>query len=477
MQNQANGALAILGQVPAGVVYMAAPTIEALRTRQADIQAASQALIEAADEAGEDLSDEALATIEANREEALRIGRQIQAREAVGVTATAGRRTQPDEAARSTVGQVSNTAGRPTVPAQPRANDPRGGFTNFGEFATAVRHASRREAPVVDNRLSIQNATLSTYGQEGVGADGGWAVPPEFRAAIMEKVQGPDSLLSRCDVQVTSSNNMSFPVDETTAWQSTGGIQAYWEGEAAAMTQSKPALQDRNLRLHKLTALVPVTEELLADVPSMDAYLRSKAPQKIDYKVSNAIYDGTGVGQPLGVLNANCTVTVSKETSQPADTFLSENIFKMWSRMYAPCRRNAVWLINQDAEPQLYNLQIHAKNVAQAENVSGIPVYVPPGGINGAPYGTLMGRPVIAHEVCKTIGDKGDIMLADFSKYLAVIKAGGIRTDSSIHLFFDQDVTAFRFIFRVAGQPWWESAISRANGTNTLSSFVVLEAR
>ena len=63
--------------------------------------------------------------------------------------------------------------------------------------------------------------------------------------------------------------------------------------------------------------------------------------------------NGTGAGQPLGLLNADATISVAKETGQAAATVLSENIFGMWARLHAPRRQNAVWLINQEIEPQL----------------------------------------------------------------------------------------------------------------------------
>jgi hypothetical protein len=46
-----------------------------------------------------------------------------------------------------------------------------------------------------------------------------------------------------------------------------------------------------------------------------------------------------------------------------------------------------------------------------------------------------------------------------------------------MHLWFDYDITAFRFIFRLAGHPWLTAPIARRNGTNTLSAFVALAAR
>jgi len=344
----------------------------------------------------------------------------------------------------------------------------RWGFRSFGEFATSVVNASAKGG-AVDPRL-IANAP-TTFGQEGSGADGGFAVPPEFRQAIMVKVMGEDSLLGMTDQQITSSNSLTVPKDETTPWQTSGGIQAYWEGEAAQFTQSKPALQNLTTKANKLTALVPVTDELLEDAASMTNYLNKKAPDKINFKITDALINGTGAGQPLGILNSGPLISVAKESGQANDTVVFANINKMWARMYAPCRKTAVWLINQDLEPQLQNLQITGSN-------SGVfPVYMPPGGLSGSPYATLLGRPILVTEACQQLGAQGDIIFADLNSYLSLTKAGGLRADISIHLWFDYDITAFRFIIRVGGQPWWTTSIARKNGSNTLSCFTTLAAR
>lgn len=342
------------------------------------------------------------------------------------------------------------------------------GFKSFGDFAHAVRNAATHGG-TLDNRLHIFNAA-TTYGQEAVGADGGFAVPPDFRQAIMQKVMGEDALISRTDQLVTSSNSITMPTDETTPWQTSGGLQVYWEGEAAQATQSKPALQSVTTRLNKLMALVPVTEELLDDAPSLDSYLRSKTPEKINFSVNYAILQGTGVGQPLGVINAPCTVSVAEEGSQTADTLVFSNIENMWNRLYAPCRPNAVWIMHQDAEAQLATMEFPG-------SVTTHPVYLPPGGMSASPFAMLKGRPVLTSEACNTLGDKGDIFLVDLTKYMTALKGGGIRTDVSMHLWFDQDITAYKFVLRVGGQPWWSSAISPRSGSNTRSCFVTLDER
>jgi HK97 family phage major capsid protein len=80
---------------------------------------------------------------------------------------------------------------------------------------------------------------------------------------------GSDSLLARTDQQTTSVNQITFPTDETTPWQTSGGVLVNWEQEAAAAAQSKPALGENTVRAYKLRALVPVTEELLADAGAL----------------------------------------------------------------------------------------------------------------------------------------------------------------------------------------------------------------
>jgi hypothetical protein len=49
--------------------------------------------------------------------------------------------------------------------------------------------------------------------------------------------------------------------------------------------------------------------------------------------------------------------------------------------------------------------------------------------------------------------------------------------ETSMHLWFDQDLMAFKFVLRIGGIPWWGSTIAPRDGSNTLSCFVALEAR
>lgn len=340
------------------------------------------------------------------------------------------------------------------------------GFRSMGEWAmSAMRTKSGKPDP------RIMNAP-TTFGSEGINEDGGFAVPPDFRQNIMKAILSEESILSLCDQQQTQGNSLSLPLDHTSPWQTSGGVQPVWVGEGGTITASKPKLGSLDTKLHKLAALVPITEELMQDAPALTQWLNTKVPEKFTSFLNEVIINGNGDGKPMGMMNAACKVTVAAVAAQGAGTVVAANVMAMWARAYGPQRRNAVWFINQDVEPQLQAMVIPGSS-------PNFPAYLPPGGFAGAPYSTLFGRPVIPIEACQALGTEGDIILAIPNQYLVVLKAGqggGMRTDVSIHLYFDSDHTAFRFVMRVGGQSYWPSAIARAHGSNTLSPIITLNS-
>jgi HK97 family phage major capsid protein len=466
-------------RIVAGLVALFAaksPTIEDLQNKLTQLTASASAIQDNADKEGRALTAEEdgeingiFASFEATELEIKRRER-MEAMNAK-LAAPGPRVTEPPalpaapQAATATPGRQPITGGD-----RPGASKGTAGFTNLGDFAVSVKNAVIGNG--IDPRLRVLNAVPSTQSQEAVGSDGGYLVPPDFRTVIMQKVMGEDALLSLTDQQTTSSNSITVPVDETTPWQTSGGVQVYWEGEGQVINQSKVALNSVVVRANKVSALVPVTDEMLEDAPSLAAYLGRKVPDKMNYKLNDSLINGDGVMKPLGILNSPALVTQAAEGGQVAQTVVYNNITKMWSRMYAPLRRRAVWLINQDIEPQLMGLTVPTTGTS----FSG-PAYLPPGGLASAPNGTLMGRPIIYSEACSAVGTVGDIQLVCWDQYLSLMKAGGIRQDISMHLWFDYGITAFRFTMRVGGLPWWAGSITRAKSALPLSFAVALAAR
>lgn len=350
--------------------------------------------------------------------------------------------------------------------------DPNRGFQSFGDYAVAVRGAAfaARGAGAFDQRLQalggMQAAAPSNPGTSGSGADGGFLIPPGFSTTLWTHSLEEQALLPLTDRLPISGNSMSLPKDETTPWGS-NGVRAYWQNEATSGNTTKPVFGRTELKLKKLMALVPMSDELMADSVALGAYLEPNMARSIRWKTDEAILFGTGAGQPLGALRGQSQVSVAKEGSQTAATFNIQNASKMVARLLPGSYGSAVWLINNDVLPQLFTMVLGNQ-----------PVYIPASeGAKQNPYGFLMGRPVIVTQHAKSIGAKGDVSLVDLRGYQSVEGAGGIQTATSMHLYFDADAIAFRSTFRVDGQPKTSAPVTPANGSSTLSHFVQLDER
>lgn len=348
--------------------------------------------------------------------------------------------------------------------------DPKG-FSCLGTQLQAVHQAGIGGR--IDPRLT--NAAITGHG-ETIGSDGGFLVDTDAATDLTARVFNNNELLSRVNRIPIGPNSNGVKIkmlDETSRANGSrsGGIQMFWEAEAAEKTASNTKFRLVDLALKKLIGLSYATDELLADAPALQAVISSAFQAELAFKLQDGLVNGTGVGQLLGILRAACLVSVAKETNQAAGTIVKENIDKMWARMYTGSTANAIWLINQQLWPQLFNMSLDIGS-------GGSAVYLPPNGIAGAPFGTLYGRPVIPIEQCQALGTKGDIIFADFGQYFFADK-GGMQTDSSIHVRFVYDETAFRWVFRADGQPAWNTALTPFKGGSgaTTSPFVTLAAR
>lgn len=368
----------------------------------------------------------------------------------------------------------------------------RGGFRTMGHFAFDTYRAFAPQSSFRDSqeRIAKWNDTLSRVSAvkraagspdgmyENSDPDGGVLVPPDFSSEIWERVYIQENLLTRTDSYNVTGNTLVLPANTETSrvdgsrW---GGTLGYWEGEAQQFTGSRPKFRDLQLRLKKLTILTYVTNELLSDAGiALDQYLQRNASNEIVFKIVDALINGTGAGIPLGIANDPALIAVAKETNQAAKTVLYENILKLYNRMWAPCRKNAIWLINQEIEPQL-------DLMALPVGTGGVPVYTGAGsglygGAEAPRLAMLKGRPVLPIEQCQALGTQGDIFFVDFSQYVTIVK-GAIQSSMSIHLKFDYDETVFKWLFRMDGQGAWSKALTPKNGTNTYSFVTTLAAR
>lgn len=343
-------------------------------------------------------------------------------------------------------------------------------FGSLGEQMQAVKRFYASEGQVVDRRL--MPLAGPTGASEQVGSEGGFLLQPTFQNALLMPVHetGPFSSRVRNMPVGTNSNSGTINgIDETSRATGSrwGGIRGYRLAEAGTLTATQPKFRQINWRLKKYGVLAYATDELLADTTQLEAVLNQGAGEELSFMVNDDLLNGDGAAGCLGILKCGALITVAKEAGQAADTIVAENLSKMWARMPARNKANAAWYINGDCKPQLDYLTIPMGLAGSTPHF-----------VNYGADGILRvyGRPVIETEFNATVGDLGDIVLADMSEQLFWEK-GGVQTASSIHVQFLTDQQVFRFIYRCDGQPAWASPLSPFKGSNTVSPFVALAAR
>lgn len=458
-------------------------TLSEMQTRLQELEERSRSLARAVESEQRSFTAEEAVEVDAALEEMDELRSQISRMERLqqataGNAQSAGRRTEPAAPGGGAGDGGAEARGRTPVRVigDRAARDPSGGFRSFAEFARSVAHAC--QGGDVDRRLlrmqHEDRTDLTDFGSSGTPADGGYALPPDFREPIIMLLTGEDAgdrLAPLCDIWPTSRSEISVPMDQHAPWDPSGGIKAFWVAEGDPATQSKPKLTDNSNKPHRIAALVPVTDQLLEDAPALDRYLRTKSPEAVAWEVDLAILHGDGSGKPLGVLHGDndALITVDRESGQDADSIVAANLLQMWTRMPARRRRNASWVIHQDHESALQQMFLEGE-------AGGIfPLMLPPGGLSQSPYQTILGRPVIFHEAAEEAGEIGECSLIDFRAYWIALRSGQ-TADTSIHLWFDRFVTAFRFSLRIGGKPWWKDVVPSAHGDTTRSPYVTLGA-
>jgi HK97 family phage major capsid protein len=137
----------------------------------------------------------------------------------------------------------------------------------FSNLLENLRSCKNAQSGNVDDKMrKVMNAS---GGQSGVGEDGGFLIEKQFTQGILKSAVDDSPILSRVKkLPIGAGFNGAkwTDVDEKSVATSVyGGVIAYWAGEAATVTGTKPVFNKREISLQKLMGLAYVTDELDED--------------------------------------------------------------------------------------------------------------------------------------------------------------------------------------------------------------------
>ena len=354
-----------------------------------------------------------------------------------------------------------------------------GGFKNIGEFVSAVRFgdpkgrlASLPTGEGQNGGIKVPDAfaaqimpwRFQNEWSVGVGEEGGLMVPTQFLGGDPLMLR-PEEAIVRPRATVIPAGDppdgaISIPAFSQGSKGVFGGVTVEWIGEGDTVPETGGKLREVTLQSNEVAASTVVTDKLLRNWEAAASFVGMLLRGATLAAEDMVALIGNGVAKPLGVQNCPGALFANRAV---ANQISYGDIINMQTKFLPEALSRAVWVITQDALPQ----------VAQLQDPSGRYIYIGGDATRGIPT-TLNGIPVHFTGKTPALGNKGDVMLVDFTYYL--IKDGsGPFVSASEHVLFRQNKTIIKIVWNVDGKGWVDEPLTLENDTAKVSPYVILD--
>ena len=286
-----------------------------------------------------------------------------------------------------------------------------------------------KQAALSAMRVKFKN--VSNILQENVAADGGYLVPDEWDSRLIDVLQEENIFRQLATVITTSGEHkINITADKPAA---------LWVAEGGALTFGDAKFAQKTLDAHKLHVGIKVTNELLNDNAfNLENYIIDQFGKAIGNAEEDAFINGTGTGQPTGILTTADTDSEMLLTTTGAN-ISADDILNLVYKLKRPYRKNAVFLVNDATLAAIRKL----KDANQA--------YIWQPSLQVGEPDRLLGYSIYTSVYMPTIS-AGEKILAfgDFSYYN--IGDRGTRTFNELReIYMPNDQTGFLMMERVDG--------------------------
>lgn len=320
---------------------------------------------------------------------------------------------------------------------------------SFADFALAV---ARKDI------ARIEKVYASKAVAEDQGATGGYYVPTSYSAELVAAQTLISPVVAKVRQIPVNSPAGNWPVLAlTTAPTAGSGNTALASGlissniaEGGTYTDRNVYFDEINWRVAKHGDIVNVSEEMMADAPQLDGLLRALMTSALAARKERNVLSGTGVGEPLGILNAPCLINVTKATASHF-TFTDVGVMLSRFKMLSGDPSRLCWIAHPSVIPDVLVLQVGTSTQATyVQNIS-----------NGSIDMPIMQYPLLRSEHLPQLAANGDVILADLGAYV-IWNRGELSISFSEHAAFTTGQVVWRFDERYDGAPWLKAAVTLA---------------
>lgn len=256
----------------------------------------------------------------------------------------------------------------------------------------------------------------------GVGADGGYLVPPETEAEIGRRLASVSPIRGIAGVRQMSANVYKRPFAIT-------GPATGWVGETAARPETtSPTLAELSYPAMELYAMPAATSALLDDAAvNIDEWIALEVETAFATQEGTAFVSGDGVNKPTGFLSVTkiaetswswaklgylvTGVSAGFAASNPSD-ILVDLIYTLKSGY----RQNAHFVMNRKTQG----------SIRKFKDADGNYIWQPAAVPGGQP--TLMGFPVAeAEDMPNVAADSYSLAFGDFRRGYLIVDRMGVR--------------------------------------------------
>ena len=177
---------------------------------------------------------------------------------------------------------------------------------------------------------------VSNLLQEGVDADGGYLVPAEYDARIIDILE-EENIMRKLGHQLTTGSEHKINIAATKP-------AAAWIEEGGALTFGDATFKQILLDAHKLHVAIKITEELLYDnVFELDTYIINEFGKALANAEEDAFLNGDGTGKPLGLFAATGGGDVAATLTA---AIKSDDLLDLVYALKRPYRKSASFILN-----------------------------------------------------------------------------------------------------------------------------------
>lgn len=282
---------------------------------------------------------------------------------------------------------------------------------------------------------------------EGTDTAGGFLVPPEVSNELIPLRDSVSVLRQLFTSQPVGSDTIRFIAQDS-------GLAVAWTAEFAEKIKNDLSFSEFEAHIYTAAGMAVVSNQLLKDAKwSVDRLITADLAKRFVHLEEQAFINGSGVGQPLGIMNTPGVTSIPYTAATPKQVELLDKISDGVTEVQTK------YLGFPDAivmHPRTWGWLAKGRMTAGEEYVLGAGQYGTPRkpnesipGYTGGtlPRGELFGLPVYTTPNIPTnLGtakNESAVIVGDFSQGL-VLDREGIVTDTSQHVYFTSNQTVFR---------------------------------